>query len=169
MQNLAASSLLCLATSIFRQPAPSCPILTGRLQSAPVLIQNKRKALWHTNSIKAKSAITHSKRWYVPICSGTKRNVKRKAKAATTGRQPKNGGTVLNNRPVSFALCITKVLHTALTGQYGKYFSYGLPENRFTDFQVASCLGRFQACATVCSQTIPHNRMQATATLLSAK
>ena len=28
--------------------------------------------------------------------------------------------------------------HTALTGLYGKYFSYRLPENRLTDFQVAS-------------------------------
>ncbi|EEG25127.1 hypothetical protein EIKCOROL_00125 [Eikenella corrodens ATCC 23834] len=48
--------------------------------------------------------------------------------------------------------------HTALTGLYGKYFSYRLPENRLTDFQVASSLSRFQACAMVCFQKTPHIR-----------
>ena len=51
----------------------------------------------------------------------------------------------------------------------GAHVKQRLPENRFTDFQAASRLSRFQAFAIVGFQTTPHNRWQATATRLPAK
>ena len=51
----------------------------------------------------------------------------------------------------------------------GVHVTQRLPENRFTDFQAASRLSRFQAFAIVGFQTTPHNRWQATATRLPAK
>lgn len=51
----------------------------------------------------------------------------------------------------------------------GAHVKQRLPENRFTDFQAASRLSRFQAFAIVDFQKTPHNRWQATATRLPAK